>query len=183
MKKQTILTTASLAAAAVLFSGCGIKTNEYSVSADNVSQLRTYEGVKLNVGEFTAKTEDESHITCRLSETITTPQGESFEEYIKNALISELKLAGLYDSGAELTVTGRLERIYGSSVLGNAYWEFETTVHSSNGESISVKTRREYPSSYFAATACNNMATSFSSSVRKHVGDMIGHKDFAKLLR
>ena len=34
----------------------------------------------------------ESSVMCRLAETVSTPKGESFEEYIKDVLVSELKM-------------------------------------------------------------------------------------------
>ncbi|QOG12225.1 hypothetical protein [Arcobacter sp. FWKO B] len=80
--KNKVLVSLGFIASVFLFTGCGIKTSEYSVSADNVSELRTYEGVKINVGEFSASNPGEKTIMCRLAETITTPKGESFEKYI-----------------------------------------------------------------------------------------------------
>ena len=73
-----------------------------NVSADNVQKLRDYKELKLDVSNFTATKAGESSILCRLAETVSTPKGESFEEYIKDALISELKMAGTYDKNSTL---------------------------------------------------------------------------------
>ncbi len=168
--------------AAVLFTGCGIKAPEYSISADNVQTLRNYKDVKVSVGNFIAKTPGESQVLCRLAETITTPKGEAFEEYIKNALISELKMSELYDEKSNLKISGNLKKIYGSSMIGEAYWEIELEVSSSNGKSINVYTKREYPSAFVAYTACNNMATSFSPTIKELINQVVTHKDFSTLL-
>ena len=181
MKNKILISTSLLAT--LLFTGCGIKTNEYNVSADNVQTLRNYQDLKLDVSNFTASNKDESSVMCRLAETVSTPKGEPFSEYIKDAFVSELKMAGVYDKNSDLKISGNLNKIYGSSMFGNAYWEMDVTVTSSNGNSITVNIKRDYPSSYLASTACNNMGTSFAPSVKQLIGDILDHKDFSKLVR
>lgn len=78
-KKILLSSTAILATLA--FTGCGIKTSEYNVSADNVQTLREHKDLKLNVSDFTATNKDESSVMCRLAETVSTPQGEPFSQY------------------------------------------------------------------------------------------------------
>ena len=121
MKNKILISTSLLAT--LLFTGCGIKTNEYNVSADNVQTLRNYQDLKLDVSNFTASNKDESSVMCRLAETVSTPKGEPFSEYIKDAFVSELKMAGVYDKNSDLKISGNLNKIYGSSMFGNAYWE------------------------------------------------------------
>lgn len=166
----------------VIFTGCGIKTSEYSVSADNNMELRKLEDIKLNVGDFDAENKGESHSLCRLSDTVSTPNGEPFSEYIKKAFIDELKMAGLYDQNAPITISAYIEKVYGSSMIGNAFWQIIIEVKSSNGKSIKVDTKRDYPSAFTAYTACQNMATSFSPTVRMLIQDIITHKDFSTLI-
>ena len=67
-------------------------------------------------------------------------------------------------------------------MIGNAYWEINVTVTSTTGKSITVNTKRDYPSSYLATTACNNMGTSFSPTIKQLIGEIINHKDFPTLL-
>ena len=159
--KTKLLVVSSVALATLLFTGCGIKTSEYNVSADNVSTLRDYKELKLDVGNFTATNVGESSVMCRLAETISTPKGEPFSEYIKEALLSELKMAGVYDKNSDLKISGNVNKVYGSSMFG---------------------TKRDYPSSYLATTACNNMGTSFSPTIKQLIGEIINHKDFPTLL-
>ena len=181
--KKSLLLSSSVVLVAFLFTGCGIKTGEYNVSADNVQTLRDYKELKLDVSNFTATNSGESSVMCRLAETISTPKGETFSEYIKDALVSELKMAGVYDKNSELKISGNLNKIYGSSMFGNAYWEISVTITSTNGKSLTVNTKRDYPSSYLASTACNNMGTSFSPTIKQLIGDIVNHKDFSELLR
>lgn len=180
--KNKILISTSLVTT-LLFSGCGIKINEYNVSADNVQTLRNYKDLKLDVSTFTASNKDESSVMCRLAETVSTPKGEPFSQYIEEALVSELKMASVYDKNLDLKISGNLNKIYGSTMFGNAYWEINVTITSSNGKSITVNTKRDYPSSYLASTACNNMGTSFAPTIKQLINDILNHKDFAELLK
>ena len=181
--KNKILLSSTAILAIFLFTGCGIKTSEYNVSADNVQTLRDFKELKVDVANFTATTPGESSVMCRLAETISTPKGEAFSEYIKEALVSELKMAGVYDKNSDLKISGNLNKIYGSTMFGNAYWEISVTISSSNGKSLSVNTKRDYPSSYLASTACTNMGTSFSPTIKQLISDIINHKDFSSLIK
>lgn len=181
--KNKILLISTAILATFLFTGCGIKTSEYNVSADNVQTLRDYKELKVDISNFTATTSGESSVMCRLAETISTPKGEPFSEYIKEALVSELKMAGAYDKNSDLKISGNLNKIYGSTMFGNAYWEINVSITSSNGKSITVNTKRDYPSSYLASTACNNMGTSFSPTIKQLISDIVNHKDFSSLIK
>lgn len=70
--KKSLLIGSSVALVAFLFTGCGIKTSEYNVSADNIQTLRDYKELKLDVSNFTATTAGESSVLCRLAETVLT---------------------------------------------------------------------------------------------------------------
>ena len=181
--KRILLLSSSVALATLLFTGCGIKTTEYNPSADNVQTLRDYKDLKLNASNFTSTSKDESSILCRLAETISTPKGEPFAAYIENAINSELKMAGNYDKNSDIKLSGNINKVYGSSMLGNAYWEINATINSSNGKSLTVNTKRDYPSSYLASTACNNMGTSFEPTINQLVSDILNHKDFSELVK
>lgn len=181
--KKILFLSSSVILATLLFTGCGIKTTEYNVSADNVQTLRSYQDVKLAVSEFTATNQGESSAMCRLAETISTPKGEPFSKYIENAIISELKMAGNYDKNSDIKLFGNINNIYGSSMIGNAYWEIDATITSSNGKSLTVNTKREYPSAFLAFTACINMGTAFAPTVNQLVNEILNHKDFSELIK
>ena len=159
------ITLAAATLAAFVFTGCGIKTSEYNVSADNVEQLRSYKNVKIGVNEFTAVNTGESSILCRLAETVETPNEETFEKYIENALKSELKMAGIYDANSKIKLSGLVKKVGASTMLGDAYWSFDVNVSSTNGKNFDIQSRHEYGSAFLAITACNNMGSSFGPSV------------------
>lgn len=164
------------------FTGCGIKTADYSVSAENVQELRNLGEIKIGIGSFSAKNNNETMIMCRLSEPIETPNDEPFEKFIEKAFKDELIISGLYDKNANIQITGHLKEIYGSSVIGNAFWSYDMTISSSNGKSFQLESRYEYGSSFGAYAACENMGSSFVPSVKKLIKDIITHPKFKDLL-
>ena len=91
-------------------------------------------------------------------------------------------MAGNYDKNSNINLSGNINKVYGSSMFGNAYWEINATINSSNGKSLTVNTKRDYPSAYLASTACNNMGTSFEPTVNQLVSDILNHKDFPELI-
>lgn len=171
----------SAAMAALLFTGCGVKTADYSVSAENVQKLRQLGDVKIGLDSFTAVNKDESMIMCRLSEPIETPNDEPFEKFIEKAFKDEMIIAGIYDEKADIKISGNLKRIYGSSVIGNAFWSYDMNISSSNGKSFDIKSVYEYGSSFSAYAACENMGSSFVPSVKKLIKDIISHPEFNSL--
>ena len=81
-----------------------------------------------------------------------------------------------------IIISVNLDDIYGSTILGNAYWEFKVTVKSSNGNSYRVDSRYDYESSYFAGSACSEMQRSFVPAVQKLIGDIIQNPKFVTLI-
>jgi hypothetical protein len=163
------------------FTGCGVKVATYGASSENVSKLKTY-NTKLNVNNFTATSSDSS-IMCRMSDPIKTPNGETFEKYIENALIEELKMAGLYSKNAKITLSGHLNEVKANSIPGSANWEFSVKVSSSNGKSFTVKSKKDYSSSFMAHYACNDMAEAFKPAVQKLITKIINHPEFQTLTK
>lgn len=147
--KRILLLSSSAALATLLFTGCGI-TTEYNPSADNVQTLRDFKDLKLNVSNFTSTNKGESSVLCRLAETVSTPKGEPFSTYIENALLSELKMAGNYDKNSNINLSGNINKVYGSSMFGHAYWEINATIKSSNGKSLTVNTKKRLSISIFS---------------------------------
>lgn len=182
MKKYLNISFAVISSV-VLFTGCGIKSSEYSASAKNVQALKNYGDYKIGVSMFTAKTPGKYSTLCRLAETITTPNDEAYELYIENALKEELIMSGLYDDKSQIKIMGFVEEVIGSSMLGDAFWKFRLKVSSSNGKEFIVDTKKSYSSSFIAYTACNNMGSTFSSSVKQLINDIVTHKDFISLLK
>jgi len=186
MRKSSSIIKLGLVGAflAVGFSGCANKVAAYSTSTDNLIVIKglSKNNKPVNLGEFTDSNREESKVMCRLTTPIGTPDGETFASYIQNALQKELLIGDMYDKTSDTKLSMNLDDIYGSTVLGNAYWEFKTTVNSSNGKSFKIESRYDYESSYFASSACSEMQRSFVPAVQKLLGKVVGNSEFKNLL-
>ncbi|AXH10654.1 hypothetical protein CP960_06610 [Malaciobacter halophilus] len=182
MKKFRIIIVGLLGV--LLFSGCANKVYDYSMSTDNILNLKSIakDGKTINLGEFTDKN-NESTLMCRLSTPVGTAKGVTFISYIKEAFKKELVVADILDNNSTTVIGMRLNDIYGSTVFGNAYWEFDVTVTSSNKEEMTVKSRYDYESSYLASSACSEMQRSFVPAVQKLIGDIIKNQKFKNLIQ
>jgi hypothetical protein len=75
----------------IMAGGCTHIADRYPISADNVVAIRALGIQKVNVGKFSASRDvAEIEIQCA-GVAIAPPDGMSFAEYIRTALISDLK--------------------------------------------------------------------------------------------
>jgi hypothetical protein len=153
----------------------------YSATADNNLALKAALGDQhVAVGQFTmaAKPDD----TCRGTGPIQLPGGMTFEGYLQKAFTDELKLAGLYDAQAPLTLTGRITDLRFTS-MGSGTWDIALTLDSSNGKTLSATEHYDFHTSYTGNSACRNVAEAFQPAVQELVGKVAAAPDFRVLAR
>lgn len=172
-----------LVISAALVSGCSTyAASRYSISADNVTALRAFRGQTVTVGPFTAAQPGKTEIMCRAVGPIKTPDGETFEEFVRKAFVDELKIAEIYAAAAPVVLTGRLDAIDFQSGA-DATWRIKVTLSSSNGNSLSIAEEYGYKSSYYGETACNQTAHALMPAVQNVVSKVVRHPDFPSLMR
>lgn len=182
------LVVAALLLASGLAAGCAnLAAPRYSISADTVSILRTYRGRTVAVGNFTAAEPGRTSIGCRGIGPVHTPDGETFEAYIRKALIDELTIAEIYSERAPLVLTGRLDEAdfssgAGSLGFGESSWTLMLTIGSSNGRTLQVTEIYRFPSSYMADAACNRVAQAFTPAVQNLIQKIVRTRDFAAMI-
>jgi hypothetical protein len=183
MKK--VMTLSLIVAATVLMSGCANKVPTYSNSPQNMRAVKSVAATAapINIGNFTSTNEGESKVMCRLATPVGTPDGMTFAKYIEDALSTEMEMGNMIDPKSKITITGNLDSIYGSTVLGNAYWEFKVKVTSSNGKSFDVTSRYDYESSFTAYSACTEMQRSYLPAVQELVNKIVTNPQFTELLK
>lgn len=165
--------------AVVVLSGCSTyAASRYSVSVDNVVAIKAHEGKRVNVGPFSGVTE--SDIMCRGGDPVKTPDGETFADYIRKALVDEVRLAGIFSTSAPVTLAGNLNSVDFSSNVG--LWDLSFTMTSSNGKTMTVTEQYEYATSFNGDTACNQTAQAFMPAVQNLVGKVVRSPNFAALL-
>jgi hypothetical protein len=166
---------------ALFISGCSTyAANRYSISVDNLTELKTLTGVQINVGQFTATKPGLTEIMCRGVGPIKSPDGETFENYIRKAFIDELKLAELYSESSPITLTGNLDNIDFSSAGGT--WNLTMTINSSNGKTITATENYSYTSSFYGETACNQTAQALMPAVQNLIAQIIRNENFPTLV-
>jgi len=168
-----------------LFTGCANKVPAYAISTNNVVNLQglSKDNGKVNLSNFTDSGRNESKVMCRLATPVGISSGETFASYIEDAFKKELLVAGMYNPKSNVTISANIDKLYGSTTIGNAYWEFTVTVKSSNGTSYTVHTQYDYESSYLATSACSEMQRSFVPAVQKLIGDIVQNPKFVDLLK
>ena len=170
-----------IAASLLALGGCSTyAVSRYSPNADNIVALRSLGGKMVNVGPFTATKPGEREIMCRAVGPIKSPDGEAFSDFVRKALVDELKLAGNFSANAPVTLTGNLDAIDYSSMNGS--WNLALTVKSSNGRSMSVSEQYAFTSSWYGETACNQTAQALMPAVQNLVGKIVRSPDFVQLL-
>jgi hypothetical protein len=174
--KRTVLVFAAL-----ILCGCSTySASRYSMSADNVTSIRTINGKTVNVGAFGATIPGQKDIMCRGVGPIKTPDGEPFSEYVRKALVDELKMGEIFSTTAPVTLTGNLDAIDFSSNSGK--WNLALTVKSSNGRSISTTESYGFTSSFYGETACNQTAQALMPAVQNLVGKIVRSPEFPSLI-
>jgi len=190
--KSLVINTLLLSSVSFIISGCSVKVPEkyykneippYSASSDNVMEMKTIE-TKINIGKFTSYNKDEKP-TCRLGGSyITTQDGTSLDTYIENAFVKELKLAGVYDKNAKITISGYIKEYLSSSSMSNAHWAINIDVKSSNGKQFNIVHTTKYDASFNGMTAyAEDMPNAFKKTVKELILNIITHKKFQTLLK
>ena len=167
---------------AFTFSGCTAAVNRYGASVENVESLRNMQVTsKVKVNAFTS---DELHksINCRGTITINTPDGKPFEEYIRNAFISELKLAGIYDNESSLAIDGHFEKLEASSMIGDAKWMFKIVISAEGKETFTVDSEYPFSASFFGDRACQEVPQAFVPAVQQLINNIIYHPKFEAMI-
>ena len=163
--------------------GCAsFPASRYSITGETVAALRTFQGHTIGVGPFTAAKPGQTEIMCRGAGPVTAPDGEPFEQFIRKALINELTIAGMYASGAAVTLTGRLDEIDFSSGMTDAAWKIAVTLTAAGGKTIAVREDYRFSSTFVGDVACERTARALMPAVQSVVGKLVGHADFPTLI-
>ncbi|WP_395681607.1 hypothetical protein [Inquilinus sp.] len=165
---------------AAALGGCSTyAAQRYSISADNVTALRSLNGQTVTVGPFTSA-KPATEIGCRAVGPIKTPDGETFSEYVRKAFIDELKIANAYSEASPTVLTGVLDQANFSSMNGG--WDLGLTLKSSNGRSLAVTEHYVFTSSWFGETACNQTAQAMMPAVQNLIGKAVKSPQFRGLV-
>jgi hypothetical protein len=178
-----------LMASIIFLTGCGSKIvlPQYSISADNVVNLRKFEGTKIAVDNFTFLPRydgNDNSIICGslfIPNYIATPDGKPFATYIQKAFEEELKMAGVYDPLSHVKISGSLEEITPISNQG-LNWNVRMKISSNNGKSFITSTSMNYGDSILFWKVCDGMLSTFVPLIQNVVNDIIANGAFSALI-
>lgn len=170
-----------------ILAGCSTyPAGRYAGSTYNTALLAPLKGDRIGVGEFTSTVKnkktglDQTEIMCRAVGPIRTPDGESFSNYIRSAMVDELKNAEIYAPSALTVISGNLDVIDFSSGVGS--WTMVLTLKSSNGKTLAVDEKYDFKISYYGQTACYLTAEAFVPAVQQLLGKAILSAKFNDLI-
>ena len=85
-------------------------------------------------------------------------------------------MAGNYDKNSNINLSGNINKVYGSSMFGNAYWEINATINSSNGKSLTVNTKEIIHQHIQLQQLVIIWETSFEPTVNQLVSDILNQR-------
>jgi len=141
-------------------------------------------GRRLRVDVFGATTPREGTRPCRMSGLVETPDGTSFEEFIRAAFMDELVAAGAFISDqAPITLTGMLDHIDFATVIPMGRWTFAVTLTSSNGRSLSLAESYPHDVGKVGEDPCVLTAAAFLPAIQRFIGTVLRHPNLPELLK
>ncbi len=165
--------------------GCSTyAADRYAVSMDAQAELKQIVPQSANqviaIDRFTASEPGKTKITCRALAPIKTPDGQTFEAFVQQALVDQLRLAELHAPDAPIHIGGNLDEIGFSSTEG--LWSLALTVTDNSGRSFSVREEYNYVTSWNGETACNQTAQALMPAVQNLIGKVVSHPTFEDMI-
>ncbi|WP_319243695.1 hypothetical protein [uncultured Propionivibrio sp.] len=174
-----------LAVLAISVSACSTYTTpRYAINADTNLALKELGTTGLSVGAFAAPTNFSE--SCRAAGPLAPPDGMSHTDYIRKALESELKVAGIYTtSNPRVILSGYVKKLEFSSSRGltGGSWDIEVLLNSSNGKTQMVAEHYEFESGFSAITACKQTAEAYFPAVQNLIAKAVRSPEFKALLQ
>ncbi len=177
-------------AVSVFLVGCAGPAPNYAPSIDNVEALKTIgNGVAVKTGVIgvTPGMQGASSMSLR-SNTMTSPVGANYGDYLAAALRQELELAKLYNPKSAVEITGTLlkNNIDAGGIGTNAGQIEARFLVTANGQVRFDKVKRaerKWESSFAAAVAIPLAASNYPLMVQALVGALVTDPDFIKAIR
>ncbi len=182
MRRMTILTAGIIAA---LFSACSHVSPRYGVSGNNIEALRTSlaaTDTKVAVGSFTTFEPGLSSITCRAVGPVSPSDGLTYEKYIEQAIISELKIAGAFAADSPARLDARLDYVTFSSNIGAGKWQIDMTFQGPGIAPFTLNTVYLFSTNFVGDVACTQVANALPAAVQDLIGKLIAHPSFNQLV-
>jgi hypothetical protein len=172
--------------ATMSLTGCAtVVATPYQPTNDNVRSLQALPGGLVSLGEFTAKSPDLNHLSIR-SNSFTSPFNDSFAEYLKAALRSELEASGKLDPKSPVVITGELQTNSIDPAMGTANAHISARIVIKRGnETVFDKVVHgdsEWESSFIGAIAIPMARQQYGETLKKLLANLFADPSFKKVL-
>ncbi|MDO8411717.1 MAG: hypothetical protein Q7S93_16815 [Phenylobacterium sp.] len=139
-------------------------------------------GATVRVGEFSAAPGIEAP-GCRMVGSLDVTAGKSLEQYLKDALQTDLFTAGVYSVESPVIIDGRIDQLE-VNTFGTGSWTLGMQVSSNRDpEGYHVTAVRNFKTSYVAEAACTNATNAFAPTVQDLMAQVVNNPGFLKLTR
>lgn len=168
----------------LLVAGCTHTSQQYGLSAENLSslqQLKQSTNSTLNVANFTSFSPGLNSILCRAAGPIEPPGGQAFENYLRDALLAELKVAGLLNEKSGNVLQGHLEHIDFNSNIGAGNWTIRVRFNAANGSAFTVENSHSFSTNFIADIACGQVARALNAATQDFLKKVFEHPSFKAL--
>lgn len=164
-----------LGLAGLVLTGCSTyRPLAYSASAENVLAIKAADAGNVEVsapavtGPVTLKKsgEGDESIMCRAAGPVAPPEGQTFESYVHDAMVSELKLAGVYSEAAQKSIKLNIAAMDFGSQLSSGEWNFTVNVTIGSQPSYTVLEDYKFDTGWSADKACQEVAQALGPAVQ-----------------
>jgi hypothetical protein len=170
---------------------------DYKTQTLNIDQLNTLSGgvaQKIAVDNFTT-TKSRINMGCRAFGEIHLKEGVTVEEYLRNALISELESANLYSTTSKKSLGGNIDyvdltttsiatfTVPGLESLTNSKWSITATFKGKGANDFTIPSVYLFPfkDSFFDGP-CENPRKKFDSAIANLIKIIFKHPSFTKFI-
>lgn len=185
MKLKTILLVISV----LFISACSVTGPKYSVSAYNVQTLEKSLNNSVKVGSFTKNNSPavKDPWSFRGASSVVSPVGKGYNDFLADALQSELMLAGKFDKSSSITITGNIvsHDVDASGFnTGNSNIEVEFKVSDSAGDSYNETKRvdHSWESAFVGVTAAEKASRAYLVMIEKLLANLFNDPKFAEAI-
>jgi hypothetical protein len=163
----------------MVLSGCSTTSMvpRYSPTAESSGIL---EGKK-KVSVESVKSLGKDDMYCGMIGPVSLPRGEAVSEYIKNALVTELRNANVYDSSATFKVNVEMMPVKFSIYDGK--WYLQGQIYLPDGESYPVAASYPFQIHLTGEFTCQLAAIAFANVVKNLVYETVSNKKFQSLVK
>ena len=165
----------------LLVSGCAFGVTRYAPSGENIpilQGLKAKGAVPVKVENFTSFEPGLTTIMCRGAGPVEAPDGTTYEDFLRGALISELELAELHDAQSKNIITGHLERIDFGSAIGSGNWTIKMKLIAPERGDFSVQNRYSFSTNFLGDIACRQVAQALTPATRSFWKKVFAHPKF-----